>query len=64
MSSNIKFEQIHSNAIWVGRMNLNQIGAFRAVMRTGSMTAAAQDLRTSQPSISRRRSVSSASTSG
>jgi DNA-binding transcriptional LysR family regulator len=34
-------------------MELNQIEAFRAVMLSGSMTAAARDLRTSQPNISR-----------
>lgn len=34
-------------------MNLRQIEAFRAIMLRGSMTAAAQELRTSQPSISR-----------
>src|SRR4051812_40835381 len=34
-------------------MNLRQIEAFRRVMMRGSMTIAAQELRTSQPSISR-----------
>lgn len=34
-------------------MNLRQIEAFRVVMLRGTMTAAAHDLRTSQPSISR-----------
>lgn len=34
-------------------MNLRQVEAFRSVMVRGSMTAAARDLRTSQPSISR-----------
>lgn len=34
-------------------MNLRQVEAFRAIMLRGSMTAAAQELRTSQPSISR-----------
>jgi DNA-binding transcriptional LysR family regulator len=34
-------------------MNLRQIEAFRAIMLRGSMTAAAQELRTSQPTISR-----------
>jgi DNA-binding transcriptional LysR family regulator len=34
-------------------MNLRQIEAFRAVMLSGSMTAAARDLHTSQPNISR-----------
>jgi DNA-binding transcriptional LysR family regulator len=35
------------------RMKLQHIEAFRAVVRTGSMTKAAQQLRTSQPQISR-----------
>ncbi len=34
-------------------MNLRQVTAFRTIMLRGSMTAAAQELRTSQPSISR-----------
>ncbi len=34
-------------------MNLRQIEAFRLVMLRGSMTAAAEELGTSQPSISR-----------
>ncbi|TNC10060.1 LysR family transcriptional regulator [Methylobacterium terricola] len=34
-------------------MNLRQVEAFRVVMLRGSMTAAAQALRTSQPSVSR-----------
>ena len=34
-------------------MNLRQVEAFRTVMLRGSMTVAAQELRTSQPSISR-----------
>ncbi|WP_210201593.1 LysR substrate-binding domain-containing protein [Bosea sp. CS1GBMeth4] len=34
-------------------MNLRQVDAFRAIILHGSMTAAAQELRTSQPSISR-----------
>lgn len=34
-------------------MNLRQVDAFRLVMLRGSMTVAAQELRTSQPSISR-----------
>ena len=34
-------------------MNLRQVDAFRIVMLRGSMTVAAQELRTSQPSISR-----------
>ncbi|MDX3805252.1 LysR substrate-binding domain-containing protein [Bosea thiooxidans] len=34
-------------------MNLRQVDAFRTIMLRGSMTAAAQELRTSQPSISR-----------
>ena len=34
-------------------MNLRQIEAFRAVMLRGTMTAAADEMRTSQPSISR-----------
>ncbi|PTM40054.1 LysR substrate-binding domain-containing protein [Bosea sp. 124] len=34
-------------------MNLRQVEAFRSIMLRGSMTAAAQELRTSQPSISR-----------
>ena len=34
-------------------MNLRQIEAFRAVMMFGTMTAAARELHTSQPSISR-----------
>jgi DNA-binding transcriptional LysR family regulator len=34
-------------------MNLRQIEAFRVIMLRGSMTAAARELRTSQPSISR-----------
>jgi DNA-binding transcriptional LysR family regulator len=34
-------------------MNLRQVAAFRTIMLRGSMTVAAQELRTSQPSISR-----------
>ena len=34
-------------------MNFKQIETFRAVMLTGSMTAAAQQLHTSQPNVSR-----------
>nr|WP_082009635.1 LysR substrate-binding domain-containing protein [Methylobacterium sp. ZNC0032] len=34
-------------------MNMRQVEAFRTVMMRGSMTVAAQELRTSQPSISR-----------
>ncbi|HVL77579.1 MAG TPA: LysR family transcriptional regulator, partial [Noviherbaspirillum sp.] len=34
-------------------MNLKEVEAFRAVMLTGSMTAAAQQMHTSQPNISR-----------
>lgn len=34
-------------------MNIRQVEAFRTIMLRGSMTAAAQELRTSQPSISR-----------
>jgi DNA-binding transcriptional LysR family regulator len=34
-------------------MNLRQVDAFRTIILRGSMTAAAQELRTSQPSISR-----------
>lgn len=34
-------------------MNLRHVDAFRTIMLRGSMTAAAQELRTSQPSISR-----------
>lgn len=34
-------------------MNLRQVEAFRSIMLRGSMTATAQALRTSQPSISR-----------
>ncbi|QEL26443.1 LysR family transcriptional regulator [Bosea sp. F3-2] len=34
-------------------MNLRQVDAFRTIMLRGSMTAAAQELHTSQPSISR-----------
>ncbi|RYH18807.1 MAG: LysR family transcriptional regulator, partial [Alcaligenaceae bacterium] len=34
-------------------MRFNQIDAFRAVMLSGSMTAAARELYTSQPNISR-----------
>ena len=34
-------------------MNIRQVEAFRTVMMRGSMTVAAQEMRTSQPSISR-----------
>lgn len=43
----------HTNLIWDERMNMKQVEAFRATMLSGSMTAAAEALHTSQPNISR-----------
>ncbi len=43
----------HTNLIWGERMNMKQVEAFRATMLSGSMTAAAEALHTSQPNISR-----------
>lgn len=43
---------IHTELIWPV-MNFKQVEAFRAVMLSGSMTAAAESLHTSQPNISR-----------
>ncbi len=42
----------HTELIWPA-MNFKQVEAFRAVMLSGSMTAAAESLHTSQPNISR-----------
>ena len=58
MWSNKTKMAIDTKMIWVAddelrEMNLKHVEAFRAVMVAGSMTAAAEDLHTSQPNISR-----------
>jgi DNA-binding transcriptional LysR family regulator len=57
MSSNDKFLTVHALLICVSptmcTMNFKQIDTFRAVILTGSMTIAAQQLHTSQPNVSR-----------
>lgn len=52
MQTNDNSSVIHTELIW-GAMNFKQVEAFRAVMLSGSMTAAAESLHTSQPNISR-----------
>ncbi len=43
----------YTHLIWTGAVNLKHIEAFRVVMVAGSMTAAAKEMFTSQPNISR-----------
>lgn len=52
MSTNDNTVDAHTNLICLA-MNFKQVEAFRAVMLSGSMTAAAESLHTSQPNISR-----------
>src|SRR3546814_20186441 len=52
MQTNDNSSVIHTELIWEA-MNFKQVEAFRAVMLSGSMTAAAESLHTSQPNISR-----------
>jgi DNA-binding transcriptional LysR family regulator len=52
MPTNDNTVVIHTELIWPA-MNFKQVEAFRAVMLSGSMTAAAESLHTSQPNISR-----------
>jgi DNA-binding transcriptional LysR family regulator len=52
MPTNDNTVVVHTELIW-SAMNFKQVEAFRAVMLSGSMTAAAESLHTSQPNISR-----------
>src|SRR3546814_9943279 len=52
MQTNDNSSVIQTELIWEA-MNFKQVEAFRAVMLSGSMTAAAESLHTSQPNISR-----------